>query len=97
MSDLVDTSALRHAIEQVAHAVATLGTHAGDVSAVRRLRNDVERLRIDADDCKSLRSVAAARQLEIIPDTPYDEAMWQDVDDEGLGGFRHQSRPQTRR
>jgi len=23
-----------------------------------------------------------------VPDTPYDSSLWQDADDEGLGGYR---------
>jgi hypothetical protein len=94
MSDLVNAHALHHAVDSLAQAVRTVSAQAGDVPAVRRLLNDVERIRIDAADCDQLHAVAVPRQLEIIPDTPYDESMWKDVDDEGLGGFH---RAQTRR
>ncbi len=94
MPDLVDASALNHAVQSLAHAVQAIAVQAGDVPAVRRLLNDVERIRLDADDAKHLHPVAAVRPLETIPDTPYDESMWKDVDDEGLGGFH---RPHARR
>ena len=87
MPDLVDTSALHHAVEQLAQAVQAIAAQAGEVPEVRRLLGDVERLQLDAADCHQLRSVAPARQLEVIPDTPYDESLWRGVDDEGLGGF----------
>lgn len=92
MSDLVDASVLHRAIEQLAHAVDSLSAQAGDSVAIRRLQNDVERLRLDAEDCKVLHRSAQARPLEVIPDTPYDESMWQGVDDEGLGGFHRSTR-----
>ena len=78
---------LHQAIDALAHEVSGLARRAGDVSAIRRLQNDVDRLRIDAAECDALRPLAAPRPLEIIPDTPYDEAMWRGVDDEGLGGL----------
>jgi hypothetical protein len=98
MPDLVDTSALHHAVEQLAQVVASLANEAGDAPAVRRLQNDVERLQIDISDCSGLRSLAPppARQLEVIPDVPYDPSLWQGVDDEGLGGFHQAAKPHTR-
>ncbi len=95
MPDVVDTGSLQHAVDQLAHAVADLAARAGQVTAVLRLQNDVDRLRLDAADCKELHEVPQARQLEFIPDTPYDQSMWQGVDDEGLGGF-HSPRLQTK-
>ena len=97
MPDMVDIAALHHAVEQLDQAVQGVAAQAGEVPAVRRLRNDVERIKIDLSDCTQLHSVVPARQLEIIPDAPYDESLWQGVDDEGLGGFHAQPKPQTRR
>ncbi len=93
MPDQVDTAALQHAVDQLAHAVEGVAVQAGDVVAVRRLRNDVERIQIDMGDCAGLQPVPAVRKLEIIPDTPYDESLWQGVDDEGLGGFHQPPAP----
>lgn len=87
MPDQVNTSALHHAVEQLAQAIQAIATQAGDVPAVRRLRNDLERVQIDSVDCIDLQAVAPMRELEVIPDTPYDESLWRGVDDEGLGGF----------
>ena len=104
MPDHVNADALHSAVESLAQAVQAISTQAGDVPAVRRLINDVERIRLDSADCRELQVVNAPRQLEIIPDTPYDEAMWKGVDDEGLGGFHrpdphrsHGTRQQGRR
>ena len=96
MPDLVDTAALHHAVEQLAHVVQRIATQAGDVTAVQRLRNDVERIQIDMGDCAHLHPVAPVGPLEVIPDTPYDESMWHGVDDEGLGGFHAAAKPHTR-
>lgn len=92
MPDLVDTTALRRAVQQLANAVRTIATQVGDVPAVRRLRNDVERIELDVSDCTQLQPLAPVRQLETISDTPYDESLWKGADDEGLGGF-HAPRP----
>lgn len=97
MSGLVDTAALNRAVEQLASAVQAIAAQVGDVPAVRRLQNDVERVKIDMGDCTQLQPVAPVRQLEVIPDTPYDQSLWQGVDDEGLGGFHPPTKPQTRR
>jgi hypothetical protein len=97
MPDLVDTAGLRKAVEQLASAVQGIAALVGDVPAVRRLQNDVERVKIDMGDCTALQPVPPARQLEVIPDTPYDESLWRGVDDEGLGGFHPPTKPTTRR
>jgi hypothetical protein len=91
MTDQVDTKALKHAIDSLAQAVTSVARQSGDVLAVRRLLNDVERIKIDAADCERLPAVAVQRTLEVIPDTPYDQSLWRDVDDEGLGGFHRTS------
>jgi hypothetical protein len=96
MPDQVDTTALHHAVEQLAHADEGVAAQAGDVPAVRRLRNDVERIQIDVGDCAQLHPVPPVRKLEVIPDTPYDESLWQGVDDEGLGGFHQPPAPHTK-
>ncbi len=96
MPDQVDTATLHHAVEQLAHALDTLAAQAGDAPAVRRLCNDLERIRIDLADCGHLHQVPPARKLEVIPDTPYDQSLWKGVDDEGLGGFHQQPAPHTK-
>ena len=97
MPDLVNTGALHDAVNQLARAVDVLAQQAGDVSAVRRLRHDIERIRLDMGDCNGLqRVVPPPRPLEVIPDTPYSDALWQGVDDEGLGGFHAPHPPTTK-
>ena len=31
------------------------------------------------------------REVVVVPDTPYDESLWKDADDEGLGGYRNRT------
>ncbi len=87
MPDLVDTANLHHALAQLAQAVDAVAAEVGDVQPIRRLRHDIERFEMDLGDCQELRRVAAPPKLEVIPDTPYPDTLWQGVDDEGVGGF----------
>ncbi len=90
MPDQSDKAALHHAVDQLAHAVDAMARRYGQNRAVARLVNDVERLRLDASDCDELAPAAGvpAAALEVIPDTPYDESLWDGADDEGVGGYR---------
>lgn len=89
-----EISELRRAIGQVRHCVGALRAHYGDAPAVRRLANDVERLEIDAGDLAQLPPatgrppVVAASEVVPVPDTPYDPALWEGADDEGVGGYQ---------
>ena len=64
--------------------------------AVRRLRNDLERLELDVNDVGSAaadRRCAVAAEMHPLTDEPYDPAMWaDDADDEGLGGYHGTAR-----
>ncbi|WP_447006398.1 hypothetical protein ACRAKI_07945 [Saccharothrix isguenensis] len=88
---------LRRALGQLRHCVGSLRARYGDVAAVQRLANDVERLDIDATELLDLDSPPrqravprAEREVVVVPDTPYDPKLWTDADDEGLGGYRSQ-------
>jgi len=89
-----ELAALRRAIEQLRHTVAGAHHAFGDVPAVRRLRNDVERLEIDAGELASAPPPRADTLTEhvVVPDTPLDESLWTGADDEGVGGY-HGDRP----
>lgn len=85
-------AALRRSIEQLRASVAEVRSVFGDAPQVRRLANDLERLEIDAGE---LASTHPARQASpgrgpaavVVPDTPLDDTMWSDADDEGVGGY----------
>ncbi|MQA09285.1 MAG: hypothetical protein GEU98_12200 [Pseudonocardiaceae bacterium] len=88
---------LRRAIGQLRQCVGALRSRYGDVAAVQRLANDVDRLDIDASELGDPPSVAPPRMAEtdrssvvVVPDTPYDESLWHGADDEGVGGYRPQ-------
>ncbi len=83
---------VQRALEQLRARLEQLRARYGDLAAVRRIANDVERLDIDLADVPG--EVPAPRQSSqparddtvLVPDTPYDPSLWRGVDDEGLGG-----------
>ncbi|GAA2675075.1 MULTISPECIES: hypothetical protein [Actinosynnema] len=86
---------LRRAVGRLRQAVVAVRARHGDVPAVRRLANDVERLDIDAADLSEApvaprprQAPDVEREVVVVPDTPYDSSLWHDADDEGLGGYR---------
>lgn len=87
---------LRRTIGQLRHCVGTLRARYGDASAVRRLANDVERLDIDAADLEGkappLPAQTKSEDRVVVPDTPYDPALWHGADDEGVGGYKRDQR-----
>ena len=84
---------LRRSIEQLRQSVSGVRSAFGDGPEVRRLMNDLERLEIDASELASAEPVRQTNSFGrvpehvIVPDTPLDEAMFSDADDEGLGGY----------
>ncbi len=80
---------LRRSIEQLRQSVTRVRDAFGDGPEVRRLVNDLERLEIDATELASTEPVRQTSVLEhvVVPDTPLDETMFSDADDEGLGGY----------
>jgi hypothetical protein len=84
---------LRRSIEQLRQSVSGVRSAFGDAPEVRRLVNDLERLEIDAAELASAEPLRQVRtpghvpEHVVVPDTPLDEAMFTDADDEGLGGY----------
>jgi hypothetical protein len=86
---------LQRTIAELRQCVGSLRSQYGDSAAVRRLLNDVERLGIDAEDMAGLPTPRSPRHIGsgtpekvVVPDTPYDPALWLGADDEGLGGVQ---------
>ena len=84
---------LRRAIGQLRQCITALESQYGDATVVKRLVNDLERLDIDAEDLGQSRPTPAPRSAEpmevvVVPDTPYDPALWHGADDEGVGGYQ---------
>lgn len=75
-------------LDDLHRAVDRMTREVGGGLEVRRVRNDLEHLR---DSLALLRETAArgrarpARPAVIVPDAPYDTALWSDADDEGIG------------
>lgn len=85
-------SELQRTIGQLRQCVGALRARYGDVPAVRRLANDVDRLDIDAGELAQPGATTApvprqAEDVVVVPDTPYDPALWHGADDEGVGGY----------
>jgi hypothetical protein len=90
MTVSVELRILNHAIDDLRSAVTSLSGKYGNVPTVARLRNDLDRLILDAGEVETLppEHAAVAAELLTLSDEPYDPAMWSDdADDEGLGGF----------
>lgn len=86
---------LQRTIAELRQCVGTLRSRYGDSIEVRRLANDVERLGIDAEDLAGLPTPRTSREIAggkpdrvVVPDTPYDPALWLGADDEGVGGIQ---------
>ena len=94
MAVSVEHRALHHAIDDLRTATNALRAAHGDVPAVARLRNDLERLILDVADADALPTLpAAAHPGSPSGVAPADESdgyapTWEDADDEGVGGFR---------
>jgi hypothetical protein len=90
-----DLAAMQRTISQLRGTVTALRGRYGDSVEVRRLANDLERLEIDLADLAERPTPPAPRQPEggkpdvvVVPDTPYDPALWLGADDEGVGGVQ---------
>ena len=99
--------ALHHAIDDLRTATSSLLSAHGEVPAVARLRNDLERLVLDVADVDALPVVrpvapaspflAGSERAGTQEEENYGPSAWDDVDDEGVGGFRGRSSGSTRR
>ena len=83
-----------HAIDELRARVGDARAAYGDIPAVDRLANDVERIEIDARELVGAVPHNAPPPGQThhepkisIDDTPINPALWADADDEGIGGF----------
>ncbi|MCV7192257.1 hypothetical protein [Mycolicibacterium brumae] len=96
MSTTAELTELRDMAGRMRHlAIALRGQHANDPS-MRRLVLDADRILADLDlldaDAYELGLTRytpppAAAKIQV-PDSRYDEQIWQGIDDEGVGGLR---------
>lgn len=95
MSSPSEFAELHHLIGGLRRALTSLKSRYGDIPAMQRVVNDVDRLQVDLDrldiDAAELDLTRAPAQPHAqekipVPDTQYDTEFWRDVDDEGVGG-----------
>ncbi|WP_406692519.1 hypothetical protein REH65_12265 [Saccharopolyspora sp. ID03-671] len=90
-STTTELAEFQRVLAQLKSSAGALRQRYGDAAALRRIHNDIERLDIDAAELVTelpapRRSDETRDDVVIVPDTPYDSSLWQDADDEGLGG-----------
>lgn len=90
-STTTELAEFQRMLAQLRTSAGALRQRYGDAAVVRRILNDIERLDIDAGELSAVlpaprRGDDAREDVVIVPDTPYDPSLWQDADDEGLGG-----------
>lgn len=90
MASTPEVTAAERAMGELRRCVGEMRSRYGDVPPVRRLSNDVERFAIDLADMGELtpragRPARDDREVVEIPSADYDERLWQDGDDEGVG------------
>ena len=98
MSTTTEFAELHNLIGDMRRCVTTLAAKYGDSPALRRVTNDAERilndidrLDIDAEELEMHHGITRTKpgtEKIPVPDTQYGTEFWQDVADEGLGGYR---------
>lgn len=90
MSVSVDLAKFHQTVDELRGMVGSLRATYGEVPAVARVTNDVDRLVIDAEELDQLSPApvrATGNEIHPLTDEPYDPALWTDTDDEGVGGY----------
>jgi len=86
---MAEMKELHRSIVALRHHIVTLKSQYGDVAAVRRMTNDLDRLEIDLHDFEHapppLLKVKARGDVVYVPDSKSDESAWLGAQDEGLG------------
>ncbi|MFE4670096.1 hypothetical protein ACFRI7_15570 [Streptomyces sp. NPDC056716] len=83
-----ELASIQKSLDDLARSVRRLEQQLGDGLDVRRVRTDCEHLRESVALLRAAAATPAAPrrpELVTIPDTPYDNSLWVDTDDEGLG------------
>ena len=94
MSRAAELAELHQLVGNLRRRVTTLQNRYRDDPAMRRVVIDAERilsdlalLDMDAAELElASHTVVTTAEKIAIPDTPYDNEFWRDVDDEGVGG-----------
>ncbi|MDT0342485.1 hypothetical protein [Streptomyces litchfieldiae] len=83
--------AARRCVEDLTRCVTRLERELGRGIETRRLRSDAEHLRESLDllaDAAPGQVPDGGRELIGVPEAPYDDRLWTDADDEGVGARR---------
>ncbi|MFE0673937.1 hypothetical protein [Streptomyces sp. NPDC058867] len=85
-----DLTSVQRCLDDLNRSVSRLEQQLGSGGLdIRRVRTDCDHLRESVALLRAATSSPAAAQqrpdLVTIPDTPYDDSLWIDTDDEGLG------------
>ena len=86
----VEMKDLHRSIGVLRQHISTLKMQYGDVDAVRRMTNDLDRLEIDLHDFEHsppplVKAPLRREDVVYVPDSKSDEAAWLGAQDEGLG------------
>lgn len=88
--------AAQRCLDDLARCVSQLERQLGSGLEVRRVRSDAAHLReslaLLADAAPDRRAPVSPTEMISVPDAPYDNRLWADADDEGLGA-RHGKAP----
>lgn len=89
MSVQDDLTAVQRCLDDLARSVGRLEKQLGTGGIeMRRVRTDANHLRESVALLRDASATPATQrkpELVTIPDTPYDDSLWIDTDDEGLG------------
>ncbi|MFI6491900.1 hypothetical protein [Streptomyces sp. NPDC050564] len=83
-----DLTSVQRCLDDLARSVGRLEQQIGTGLEMRRVRADADHLRESVALLREAAAQPAAPRrpdLVAIPDTPYDNSLWTDSDDEGLG------------
>ena len=83
-----DLTSVQRALDDLFRSVGRLEKQLGSSLEMRRVRTDAAHLRESVALLREASQGPAAAKhpsLVTIPDTPYDNSLWTDSDDEGLG------------
>lgn len=83
-----DLTSVQRCLDDLARSVGRLEQQIGAGLEMRRVRTDADHLRESVALLREAAAQPAAPRrpdLVAIPDTPYDNSLWTDSDDEGLG------------
>jgi hypothetical protein len=83
-----DLSSVQRCLDELFRSVNRMEQQLGSGLDIRRVRTDADHLRESVALLREAATKPASSQrpdLVTIPDTPYDDSLWIDTDDEGLG------------